>query len=640
MRFLLIYILWIFIVDGCINSSKIYYVSSKHGNDSYSGESEKSAWQNIDTAIKRINTIAKQEKRDVILYIDSGVYEIDNELLIENKKTTNRLLIKAIEPGKVVFKGDYIISSVESDGNIKSVKLRNIDLGEAVGYNNRLDFYCNLQRQPLAEWPNGDNYLTIAKPLGHTKLESGNIKEPLFEYDNKHLNSLSTIQDIYAYGYWANEWRDEYIKVEQIDTLKHIIHLNTDFKWGFKKGQPYKIVNAFSELDSVSEFFLDRKDSVLYWYSKEYNSKQDVLSITKFNANQMLCIKDCKNVIIDGIRFIGGRNNCILIKDCEDVEINNCSMSKFGGTGIEVKNSWTITILGCLFQELGGWGISTNSGNRVNLKPANFQVKNCIFQNLSNYRETYRQAIIFQGCGALISNNRFIGHPSSALRIDANDVTIEYNTFENLVQKSADQGAFDICTNYSFRGIVIRYNYWRNINAKRNVAAVRFDDKISGHFVYGNVFEECGNSVFGAIQIHGGNMNKIYDNVFVNCPAAVSFTRWEKTRFLKTLEKDTCDKNLGLFASNIYKKKYPELNNSWNEDINKNFVYDNLIINAKEPFRREGSENVINNNRIITDTTDAVQNISVLLMSYGINNIPFNKIGVKQNIYDKRKNIY
>jgi len=628
-RYILILCVWI---EATFASSKVFYVSSSKGNDSFSGESLKTPWKSIVFAIKKVVEISNQIDCDVELLIDSGDYDVNEEIVLNGKQGKNQLFIKAIKAGNVTLRGDYVIRGMSGKGVIKHVCLKGIDLGVAVGDDNRLDFYCNNRRQPLAGWPNGDN-LYIKKPLGTTVLKSGNRKEPIFEYDNRQMNRFAKKKDIFAHGYWANEWRDEYMRVTRIDTVNNSVTMETDFIWGFKQGRPYRLLNLQSELDSVGEFFVNRQDSMLYWYSESYNSKKDALTLTRLNAKQMLSITNSENVVVDGICFVGGRNNCTLIYNCKNVELRNCRISRFGDSGVQVKNSWDIDIDGCSFESLGGWGVTINSGNKVNLRPGNVTVNNCIFKSLSNYRETYRQAIHVLGCGVLIAHNHFIDHPQSALRVDANDVVIEYNVFEDLVKKSYDQGAFDICSNFSFRGIVIRYNYWRNINEKRNVAAVRFDDKISGHSVYGNIFENCGNTYFGAVQIHGGNHNHIFHNVFVDCPAAVSFDRWKKERFIKALEEDSKDKNLGMFSTDVYKKRYPELNKAWDVDINKNYIHDNLIINAKEPYRRDGGESVITNNKVVTESTKLTRNIPKLLRKYNMGDIPYKKMGVQRNIY-------
>lgn len=612
-------------------NQKVFYVSAKNGDDNYSGETLKKPWKDIHYAINRVTQICNRNNCDVDLFIDSGNYYVCGEISING--LNNKLRIKAIKEGSVKIHGDCLVENLEGNGKIKHVSLKGKNLGVAVGYSNRLDFYCNNIRQSLAGWPNG-NYLKIDKTHGTTLLKSGNYKEPIFEYTEKEINKFANCKDVFAYGYWAYNWFDEYEKVDKIDTLTNTITLKECSPYGLKQGMRYRLLNLYSELDSAGEYYVDRSDSILYWFpSKGFNAKKDRLTITELNAKQMLSISNCNNVTIEGIVFSGGRNDGLLIKDCENITVYNCKFERFGNTGIKLQDSWNVNIKGCYLESLGGWGLNIKAGDIKNLISGNVTVSNCVFKGLSNYRDTYRQAIQFDGCGALIAHNIFEDHPSSALRINGNDVTIEYNVFDDLVKKSSDQGAIDIYNNYSYRGIVIRYNYWKNIDSKANVAAVRFDDIISGEAVYGNIFENCGNSYFGAIQIHGGNNNRVYGNLFLDCPCSVSFDKYDKNSFLKKLNEEAKDKNLGLFTTSIYKQKYQELNNPFDKGINKNFVYNNIIVNAKEPFRRSGNENIIQDNKLDSVPLNSKNKISHLLKQYKLKNIPFKEIGIGRNIY-------
>ena len=96
------------------------------------------------------------------------------------------------------------------------------------------------------------------------------------------------------------------------------------------------------------------------------------------------------------------------------------------------------------------------------------------------------------------------------------------NLVENCVLESDDQGAVDIYANPTYAGIEIVGNTWRDIGrggrfAPCGQAAVRFDDVISGVRVRRNRFYNCGYGHFGAVQINGGRLNVIDENLFVDC---------------------------------------------------------------------------------------------------------------------------
>ena len=620
---------------ACLPSfgSVTYYVSVKKGNDNNVGSSNK-PFRTIEFAVSKAIDVINHRNEDVELRIAEGDYYLENELLIQTKRGKGKLMFKANKPGKVYFRGDKTVGTeIDKTSPIRRFALSGMDLGIAIGNDNRIDLYCNHKKQLLARWPN-EGFLSISDAVGKTSYKDNIKKEPIIKYSESKINDFKSIRDVFVYGYWCYEWYDDYAKVKEIDTIHHTITLTTEnYPWGFKKGGKYRFVNSLKDVDEPGEYYIDRNDSILYWFPIEgYTPNKDELTLSLFDKPRMVSLVDVDNVVFDGICFVGGRNDCLYIDQSNNVIIKDCKVSEFGGIGAKVTNSKCLRIDGCSFRELGGEGIHMVAGNLEKLESADATINNCIFEDLSNYRDTYRAAIRFKGCGAVISHNHFRNHPSSAIGIDGNNVIVEYNIFEDLVKESGDQGAIDMFMDYSFRGVVIRYNIWRNIYGKHiNVAAIRLDDMISGEQVYGNIFENCGNTYFGAIQIHGGNHNRIHDNVFINCPSAVSFNKFAKEEFAKVIDKQKSGK--ALFITERYKAAYPELRKDELCDYDKNWISHNLMINVNEPYRREGETNVLSNNVVVSMDKVKLNTVIKSLPRYGIANIPYKKIGVKRSIY-------
>jgi hypothetical protein len=232
------------------------------------------------------------------------------------------------------------------------------------------------------------------------------------------------------------------------------------------------------------------------------------------------------------------------------------------------------------------------------------------------------------------------------MRLEGNDFIIEYNTIDHVVNESDDQGGIDICYQPSYRGIVIRYNRWSDIQGGTHTggAAIRFDDMISGMVVYGNLFERCGFLHFGAVQIHGGKDNLVENNVFYNCLAAVSFTIWEDTRWQEHLNKPEMKKKLYEdvdITSDVYLQKYPELQKDIYLNANENTVKDNLIISCEQPFLRLCDRVILENNTIFNAEGKMLNAFCTAqeLAKYGLKPIPVEKIGVKNNEWVDEKNL-
>jgi hypothetical protein len=105
---------------------------------------------------------------------------------------------------------------------------------------------------------------------------------------------------------------------------------------------------------------------------------------------------------------------------------------------------------------------------------------------------------------------------------------------------------------------------------------------ISGVAVYGNVFERCGTVHFGGVQIHGGKENLVEGNLFIDCLAGLSFSRWGEKRWLESIERF-----LPQADKSPYVSRYPELTNlKANADVN--LICRNIFIRCSSTFLHDG----------------------------------------------------
>jgi len=135
-----------------------------------------------------------------------------------------------------------------------------------------------------------------------------------------------------------------------------------------------------------------------------------------------------------------------------------------------------------------------------------------------------------------------------------------------------------------FRGVVIRWNRWSDIQGGTHcgAAGVRLDDMISGVTIQGNLFERCGAVLFGAVQIHGGKDNLVDGNAFIDCFAGISHSRWGEKRWQKAMEPF-----LSTAASPPYSTRYPKLAGlTAHPDLN--HVCRNLFAGCQKGLLRDG----------------------------------------------------
>ena len=117
--------------------------------------------------------------------------------------------------------------------------------------------------------------------------------------------------------------------------------------------------------------------------------------------------------------------------------------------------------------------------------------------------------------------------------------------------------------NPTFRGVVFRYNRFRNCgntDTRRSFcgqAAIRFDDAISGMQVYGNIFERSANVGFGAVQMNSGRDNILDNNLFVDCKQGVSGGYYRGNAIWNQVAAKPPPAD--FYLNELYLQRYPEL---------------------------------------------------------------------------------
>ena len=269
---------------------------------------------------------------------------------------------------------------------------------------------------------------------------------------------------------------------------------------------------------------------------------------------------------------------------------------------------------------------------------------------MQEVKRTYEPAIHATGCGIRIAHNRFEHSSSSAMRYEGNDILVEYNVIRDVVNESDDQGGIESYFNPTYRGIVVRYNYWSDISGGTfsGATGVRMDDMICGVEVYGNIFERCGSYTFGGVQINGGKENVIENNIFYRCPAAVSFTsmwtpeKWEAYLDTVTVVRKMMYEDVDINSA-VYRQRYPELQRL-HEDFNRNIIRNNLVVDCPQVLITGHDGNTENNARqVVSNNTEiradgrGIRSLCQpdFLARYGLKPIPLDEMGPHGNPWIK-----
>lgn len=514
------------------------------------------------------------------------------------------------------------------------------DLGQIDGQENRVDLYCNGSRQTLARWPN-KGFAFAGKAIGSTDLPDTWIhvhgtKEGLFEYTDDRMDAWTQEKDPYLHGYWYWDWSDQIQMLAHLDTKNNIVEMAQPYHWyGYRDNLRFYGLNLLCELDSLSEYYIDREENAIYWYAPsnfEENKYRTTLSITRGNILQ---VDSMKHFFVQGLGFRGGRGGAISIKNSEDCIVRNCRIEQFGVFAIQMTGGCNNHIEHCTVKEMGNVAFLLQGGDRKTLIPSGFEVTDCIVENFSLFQRTYAPAVSFQGIGLLVSHCRFEHSSSSAFTMNGNDIIVEYNQCFNVVTESDDQGGVDMGRDLTCLGNIYRYNHWKDIRGGMYAGAggIRFDDGLSGQLVYGNVFERCGGVNFGAIQFNGGYDNYVTNNLFYDCLAAVSNQSWNKEFYEGYYDYEFARrvKNVDGYGP-LYRMRYFRLNRPSKDYPDVNYAVDNLAV--KTPCMCKYPEKMKEeNNTLLNEDVQPLEYYLKpdVLKKYGLRAIPFEEIGPRRH---------
>ncbi|MCG6188454.1 right-handed parallel beta-helix repeat-containing protein [Maribellus maritimus] len=646
---------------SCSNQSEFFI--SPEGSDLYSG-TEAKPFKSLKRAQEAVRIQLKENPgKQIIITVRGGNYSVKEPIMFtaEDSGTEDAPVIyKAADGEEPVFTGSVQLKKWKPLDNVKKLKMFSpeiqvrlfvtdlilegvTDFGDPIKIGKRPELFCNGKIQTLARWPN-TGFVKAGVARGKTELPPHYIKnhgskEGVFEYLGDRQDQWAEENDVRLGGYWFWDWSDEFQTVDKVDVESHTFYLKEPFhRYGYGDSLRYFGLNLFCEIDQPGEWYLDRLDNHLYWCMPEgVDPKKDEVTLSVFNAPYMVEIRDCSNLKLQGLTFREGRGSAILVSEGKNCLIADCRVERFGQDGIHIDGGSNDGISGCYLSTFGCAGISIKGGDRKTLTPANHFVENTIVSDFSLFHRTYEPAVYVAGCGISLRHNCFQNSSSSAMRLEGNDITVEYNEISHVVNESDDQGGLDMWYNPSYRGTVVQYNYWHDIKGGtvHGAAGVRLDDMISGVKIYGNVFERCGARHFGGVQIHGGKDNLVENNLFYNCLAAVSLSPWKGNRWAEGLESPVIQKKMYNdvdIRSELYQQKYPELK-SIRENPNQNTIKNNLVVDCEQVLLKDGGFNIVENNTAINSEGKSATEFckADILKEYGLEPIPFSEIGLKNN---------
>jgi len=494
-----------------------------------------------------------------------------------------------------------------------------------------MELFFQDRPMPLARWPN-TGWATI-------KTVPGGPDGGKFTCDAERLKNWSFATEMWVHGYWNYDWADSYVKVESIDSGTNTITTQAPHGvMGYVANRRFRVLNLLEEIDEPGEWFLDRKNGLLYFLPP--GPVEDGNAIISICSTPLLKMQNVSYVTVRGLTFEACRGDGIEIDGCSQCLIAGCTVRNTGNYGIKIKGGKENGVQSCDIHGCGDGGINLGGGDRKTLTPAgNFAVNNHI-HHFSRWCRTYRPGVNVWGVGNRVANNLIHDAPHNAIHLSGNDHIVEFNDVHTVCTDTGDAGAFYMGRDWTARGNVIRNNHFHDLmrslqdqkDTFTDVMGVYLDDLASGTTITGNVFTR----VSRAVQIGGGRDNVLENNIFVDCTLAIHLDArgigWAKEKASETGDWHMYKKLSEMkHTEPPYSTRYPLLATILENEPaapKGNSVKLNITTNCKVPINLHGADPV---NWGLKDNFFDEQ--KALPENAGLKSIPMEKIGLFKDEY-------
>jgi len=425
---------------------------------------------------------ARKTSGSVVVYLLKGTYYLNQPVVFTSADSRNdneTLTLTNFENQKVTISGGVPLNpkwKVYKNGIWQATVEQNLIFDE---------LFVNGKLQRMARYP---NYDPTAHYLGGTS-EDAISKERAANWHSPEGG--------YVHALHQSEWGDfHYIITGKND--KGELTLEGGWQNNRRMGmhRKYRFVeNVFEELDTINEWFYDKKTRILYYYPpKDLN-----LKTAKFETPQIAHLFEFKgseakpvtNITIEGLTFTQTlrtfmqnkepllrsdwtiyRGGAVLYDGAVGCKLKNCTLNNLGGNAIFFNNfNRNCEVSGCLISEIGASAvcfvgdpkavrspsfeyhqfvplaqIDRTPGPKTNNYPADCMISDNLLFNLG-LTEKQSAGVELSMCQSIkISHNTIYDVPRAGINVSEGTWgghVIEYNDVFNTVKETGDHGSFN-----------------------------------------------------------------------------------------------------------------------------------------------------------------------------------------------------
>lgn len=390
-----------------------------------------------------------------------------------------------------------------------------------------------------------------------------------FPYTDDRVETWKTYEDVAVYGFWGTSWKFESSAILSVDKHRDTITLKNKLGGKPAEGRRYIYLNVLEELDSDTEYYIDKHTGILYMYARDGLAKETI-GVTNFgtdtNKDFLVYLNGASNITLSGLDITLARTTGVFMKHCENDLVYDCDVKNMGRTAVAIGgysygtrgdasrglgaiygteymnyafdiidrdtyvNEWKTHnngIVNSRIKNTGSYGVFMCGGDIVEVERGDNYMYNCEVSYTGRYESALCMAIDISGMGNTVSHCSIHDNPASAFLFNGCELIMEYNDIYRNCIDNSDYGVFYSCgwMNEHNLDTHIRYNYIHDVTntlylgddlVPENGVALRhavYNDNCQPFLeVHHNVLADL---PYGLYQASGPE-NNWYDNVFVD----------------------------------------------------------------------------------------------------------------------------
>ena len=370
-----------------------------------------------------------------------------------------------------------------------------------------------------AHWPNGvygdlmdRPYLLAEEGTGYEKLVSRNLPEGDF-------NGGYAL--IWRGGAWTNvtarikDYRPGESLAFDPPFEPHSDQYHQGDAYKPKAGNRFLLVGSQAALDAPGEWFIDPDTNTTCFIPPAGKTPAD-LQFEMKARDQVLLLRGCSHVQINGIEFFGGTFELADVQNCLLENVGSFYSNHFTRTARKVPPHPTNQVSGD-HNTLRRCHIAYSAGTGLDVQGSGNTLTNCVIHDIG-YMGTYEGALqvkstkntVIDHCSVYRSGRDLILHHQ------AENIRITFCDLHHASMLNSDAGA-TYAWGTDGKGSVIAYN-WVHDGVQKHTMGIYLDNFCKNFVVHHNVVWACGTS--GITLNCDANNHLVANNTIAQCPKA------------------------------------------------------------------------------------------------------------------------